>query len=260
MTKLEEIVAYKRVEVAEAKRALPISKLERQLRERPPIRPFRQAIHRQGSLSLIAEIKRASPSAGTIRPEADAAGIAKRYAGAGVQAISVLTDTKFFSGSLKDLEAVREAVAVPILRKDFLLEEYQVIESAGAGADVVLLIMAILEEPVLKRLIRFSHDLGIEALVEVHTEQEVKQALEAGATVLGINNRDLKTFQVDLQTLKRLRPLVPPDRTVVSESGIRSRADVEFVLQQGVHAVLIGEELMVSRDVETRIKELMGCG
>ncbi len=258
MTKLEEIVAYKKIELAEAKKNRPVASLERALKSRPPRRGFHEAIRREGFLSLIAEVKRASPSAGAIRADADAVTVAKEYEKAGAQALSVLTDSKFFAGSLEDLTAVKEKVLIPVLRKDFTLEEYQILEAASAGADCVLLIVAILERSVLKRLIGFSRDLGLEALVEVHAEREIGEALEMEATLIGINNRDLRTFEVDLKTTERLMRMIPPGRTVVSESGIRSRADVEFVAAKGAHAVLIGEELMSSADIGKRIKELMG--
>ncbi len=258
MSRLDEILAHKREELADAKRKRPLARLEQSLKNRAPPRGFRRAIHRMGSLSLIAEIKRASPSAGPIRPDASAPEIAKLYADAGAQAISVLTDAKFFSGRLQDLAAVREKVTLPVLRKDFLLEEYQVVEAAAAGADAVLLIAAALRPPELKRLLRAAGDLSLDALVEVHDERELGEALEAGAEIVGINNRDLATFQVDLGTTGRLAERVPKDRTVVSESGIRSRADVEKVQGWGAHAILVGEELMSAPDPGARIRELMG--
>lgn len=258
MTKLDEIVAYKKIELAEAKKDRPVASLERALKARLPLRGFHEAIRREGFLSLIAEVKRASPSAGAIRADADAVTVAKEYEKAGAQALSVLTDSKFFAGSLEDLTAVKEKVLIPVLRKDFTLEEYQILESACAGADCVLLIVAILERSLLKRLIGLSHDLGLDALVEVHADREVGEALEAGARFLGINNRDLKTFEVDLKTTERLIHLIPPGRMMVSESGIRSREDTLRLQRAGVHAVLIGEELMSAPDTYTRIKEIMG--
>jgi len=258
MNKLEEIVAYKRQELAGTKQARPLAMLERELKHRSPARGFAAAIRRPGNLSLIAEIKKASPSAGPIRPTADVVEIARAYSQAGAQAISVLTDAKFFSGSLKDLIAVREKVTLPVLRKDFLVEEYQVVEAAAAGADALLLIAAALERPVLKRLIGLAQDLSLDALVEVHSEPELQEALAAGARMIGINNRDLKTLQVDLKTTQQLIRRIPADRVRVSESGIRSRADVEFVRGQGADAILVGEELMGSDDPAKKIKELMG--
>jgi indole-3-glycerol phosphate synthase len=259
MNKLEEIVAYKRIEVAEAKKSHSIAQLERALKERPQPRNFRQAIHRPGKLSLIAEVKRASPSAGAIRSGADAVEIAKQYHQAGAQALSVLTDAKFFSGSLADLTAVKKKVPLPVLRKDFLLEEYQILEAAAAGADALLLIVAILDRPTLKRLLALATDLGLDALVEVHAEPELTQALEAGAQILGINNRNLNTLEVDLKTTERLIRRLPKEgKVIVSESGIHSRSNVEFLERLGVHAVLIGEELMSAPDIGQRVRELMG--
>ena len=257
MSKLDEIVAYKRAEVAELKKRKPLAQVERALKGRPPVRDFAAAIRRPGRLSLIAEIKRASPSAGALRPDADVLEIAEAYAEAGVQAISVLTDAKFFSGSLQDLMQVQEKVKVPVLRKDFLVEEYQVVEGLAAGADAVLLIAAILPKPILKRLLGLAEDFSLTPLVEVHAEKELNEALEADAKVIGINNRDLGTFTVDLKTTERLARQVPPDRIRVSESGIHSRGDVELVQSQGVDAILVGEELMGSPDISKKIRELM---
>lgn len=258
MSKLDEIVAYKRLELAELKKAKPLAELERALKGRSPARGFAAAIRRPGNLSLIAEVKKTSPSAGSIRPGADVVEVARAYEQAGAQAISVLTDARFFSGCLEDLTRVREKVGAPVLRKDFLVEEYQVVEAAAAGADAVLLIAAVLEQPLLKRLIALAGDLRLDGLVEVHTERELGEALGAGARVIGINNRDLGTFRVDLAATERLAKGIPPDRARVSESGIRSRSDVEFVERQKVDAVLVGEELMSSPDPAKKIKELMG--
>lgn len=257
MNKLDEIVAWKKEELAQAKQERSVAQLERALKQRLPLRNFREAIARPGSLSLIAEIKKASPSAGPIRPSADVLEIAKIYETAGAQAISVLTDEKFFSGSLNDLAAVRGKVSLPVLRKDFLLEEYPVLEAAAAGADAVLLIAAILPPPVLKRLVRFSGELSLTALVEVHNEPELDAALEAEAQVIGVNNRDLGTLQVDLKITERLFRRIPAGKVRVSESGLHSRADLEFVQRQGAHAVLIGEELMSAADPARRIRELL---
>lgn len=258
MSKLDEIVAYKREELKESKRARPVAKLETQLKARPPVRDFRGAITQKGTLSLIAEIKRASPSAGKIREGANSVEIAKAYSQAGAQALSVLTDEKFFAGSLSDLSGVRDAVKLPVLRKDFLLDEYQVVESAAVGADCILLIVGILDPLLLRRLLKLGRDLELGALVEVHTERELGEALEADAQIIGINNRDLATLEVDLKVTEGLIRKIPAERTVVSESGIRSRADVEFIASLGAHAVLIGEELMSAPDISERIKDLMG--
>lgn len=258
MGKLDEIAAYKRLEVAEAKKARPLAQLEKELKHREPPRGFAAAVRRPGRISLIAEVKKASPSAGPIRPGADPVEIAKRYAGAGAQAVSVLTDAKFFSGKLQDLIAVRSKIPLPVLRKDFLLEEYQVVEAAAAGADAVLLIVAILKRPELKRLLAMAADLGMDPLVEVHSAPELEEALEAGAPVIGVNNRDLQTLRVDLNTTKELLRKLPADKVRISESGIKTRADVEFVRAEGADAVLVGEELMKADDPEKKIKELIG--
>ena len=258
MSGLDEILAHKREETAHAKERRPLAQLEESLKRRPPARGFREAISRPGKLSLIAEVKKASPSAGPIRPDASAVEVAQAYAAAGAQAVSVLTDRRFFMGNIVDLVRVKEKVGLPVLRKDFLLEEYQLVEAAAAGADAVLLIAAALKPAELGRLFRLAGDLSLDALVEVHDERELGQALEAGAVVVGINNRNLATFQVDLETTGRLAGRVPKDRTLVSESGIRSRADVEKVQGWGAHAILVGEELMSAPDPGARIKELMG--
>ncbi|MCM8794792.1 MAG: indole-3-glycerol phosphate synthase TrpC [Candidatus Omnitrophica bacterium] len=258
MNKLQEIVAYKKIELIEAKKKRPLAELEKKVKQRSPARDFRKAIVCAQGLGLIAEVKRASPSAGPIRAGADAVSVARVYRDAGAHAVSVLTDAKFFSGSLEDLRAVRQAVVLPVLRKDFLLEEYQLIEAAAAGADAVLLIAAVLERPVLKRLMGLARDLSLDPLVEVHTRRELEAALEAGALLVGINNRNLETLEVDLKTTAELMPMVPPDRTVVSESGIRTRQDVEVLQRQGIRAILVGEELMKAPDPAKKIKELMG--
>ncbi len=258
MSKLDEVLAHKREETANAKGRRPLAQLEEALKTRKPTRGFRGGIQRPGKLSLIAEVKRASPSAGWIKEGASAGGTAQAYAAAGAQAISVLTDRKFFAGSISDLGAVKGKVALPVLGKDFLLEEYQVVEAAVAGADAVLLIVAALKPDELRRLLRLATDLSLDALVETHDERELGEALEAGAQVVGINNRNLATLKVDLETTHRLAGKVPPDRVLVSESGIRSRADVEKVAGWGAHAILVGEELMSAPDPGARIKELMG--
>ena len=258
MSGLDEILVHKREETAHAKERRPLAQLEESLKRRPPVRGFRQAISRPGKLSLIAEVKKASPSAGPIRPGADILKIAATYEEGGARAISVLTDRRFFSGSLPDLVWVRRGVTLPVLRKDFILEEYQLVESAAAGADAVLLIAAILDPPALKRLLVLAAGLSLDVLVEVHSEPELDQALEAGAQIIGINNRDLQTFRVDLSTTQKLISRVPAGRIRVSESGIHSRKDVEFVRAQGADAILVGEGLMASDNPGTKIKELMG--
>lgn len=258
-TILDRIVAHKREELAAAQATKPIAELEARLAEAPPLRPFEEAI-RGEAIRLIAEVKRASPSRGLLRADLDPTAFAQSYADAGTAAISVLTDEKHFGGSLEHLGAVREALPQepPLLRKDFLFDVYQMYEARLYGADAVLLIAAILNPGLLAQLIALAHSLGMAALVEVHDEREMERALMAEAKIIGINNRNLRTFEVTLATTERLRPLVPPDKTVVAESGISARADVERVAAVGAHAVLIGEALVTAADPAAKIRELMG--
>ncbi|MGQ0550719.1 MAG: indole-3-glycerol phosphate synthase TrpC [Armatimonadota bacterium] len=256
MTVLDEIVAHKREEVAAARMAVPVSMLaEDARRARPPLDLFEALA--QGGLSVIAEIKQKSPSAGMIRQGADAAEIARQYVAAGARAISVLTDERHFGGRAEHLQAVRAAVPVPVLRKDFIVEDYQVYESRALGADAVLLIASLFDQPALRQLIVLAASLGMSALVEVHTEPEVVRALAADAEIIGINNRDLRSFEVDLETTARLRPCVPPGVLVVSESGIETPADVARVCRAGVDAILVGTALMASPDPGARLRALL---
>ena len=258
-TILDRIVAHKREELAAVQQAVPFAELKARLADAPPVRPFDEAI-RGESIRLIAEVKRASPSRGLLRPDLDPVALARVYAGAGAAAISILTDEKHFGGSLDHLKAVREALpgGPPLLRKDFLFDIYQLYEARVHGADAVLLIAAILNPGLLAQLIALARSLGMAALVEVHDKLELERALMAEAQIIGINNRDLRTFTVDLATTERLRPLVPPDKTVVAESGVHTRADVQRLAAIGVHAVLIGEALVTAPDPAAKIQELMG--
>ncbi|MDY6908287.1 MAG: indole-3-glycerol phosphate synthase TrpC, partial [Chloroflexota bacterium] len=207
---------------------------------------------------LIAEVKRASPSRGVLRPDLDAVAIARTYAQSGAAAISVLTESTHFQGRLEHLRQVREALGagVPILRKDFIFDPYQVYEARAYGADALLLIVAILDDGVLGELRSLARGLGMVCLVEVHDEQELTRALASGAEIVGINNRNLETFAVDLETTRRLCPLVPAGKTVVSESGIRERADIDLLEKWGVHACLVGEALVTAADVAAKVREL----
>jgi len=258
-TILDRIVAHKREELAAAQAATPFAKLKARLADAPPARPF-AAVIRGDSIRLIAEVKKQSPSRGLLRPDFDPVGLARAYAGAGSAAISVLTDEKHFGGSLEHLSAVREALpeGPPLLRKDFLFDIYQLYEARCHGADAVLLIAAILNPGLLTQLIALARALGMAALVEVHDERELERALMAEAEIIGVNNRDLRTFTVDLATAERLRPLVPPEKTVVAESGVHTRADVERLAACGVHAILIGEALVTAPNPAAKIRELMG--
>jgi len=256
-TILDRIVADKREELARRRREQPLAALRELVRRMPPARSLAAAL-RARPPGLIAEVKRASPSRGVLRADLDAVALARTYVEAGAAAVSVLTEERYFQGSLADLKAVREAVDEPVLRKDFIFDMYQVFEARAYGADAVLLIAAILNPGLLASLIALARSLGLECLVEVHDEPELERALMAGAEIVGINNRDLRTFEVDLATTERLRPLVPPEVTVVAESGVHTRADVQRLAALGVHGILIGEALVLADDTGAKIRELMG--
>ena len=254
---LDDIVANTRSELAEAEQRLPLSALLDRVREAPPPRDYAGAL-RGDDIRLIAEIKKASPSKGVLRSDFDPLAIAACYVAAGAHAISVLTDQKFFQGSLNDLHRVSQYSTLPLLRKDFVVDPYQVYEAVVAGASSALLIVGILEDSELAELIALQRSLGLEPQVEVHDEIEVERALKADALIVGINNRDLRDFRVDLATTERLRPLIPPDRIVVSESGIHTAADVSRLRRAGVQAMHIGESLMASLDPGLKVRELYG--
>ncbi|GAB4559157.1 MAG: indole-3-glycerol phosphate synthase TrpC [Haliangiales bacterium] len=260
MNILARILEVKEREVAEARSQRPLRDLIRVAAEASPPRSLAQALRRRAGepVRVIAEIKRASPSAGPIRAGADPADIGARYQANGAAAISVLTDVSFFDGQLAFLDAVRAVTEVPILRKDFLIEPYQVVESRAAGADAVLLIVAALGDAELAILLAESRRLGMDALVEVHDEAEAARAVEAGAEIIGINHRNLATFEIDMSLTERLRPLVPDGVILVGESGIRSAADIERVGAAGAHAVLVGERLMREPDPGHALQALTG--
>ena len=209
------------------------------------------------SIRLIAEVKQASPSRGVLCPNFDPVALARTYAQGGAAAISVLTETKYFQGSINDLAAIREEVELPLLRKDFIFDPYQVYESYAYGADALLLIAATLSQEQLEEFLALSRSLGLSCLVEVHDENEVEMALRSGAEIIGINNRDLNTFTVDINTTQRLRSLIPPEKIVVSESGIDSRTDVEKLKGWGVNAALVGEALVTASDIPARMREFI---
>jgi indole-3-glycerol phosphate synthase len=260
MTILTQIVAAKRQEIERAKAAVPLATLEAQFTRLSPPRDFLAALRDPPGVRIIAEVKRASPSAGAIRADADVVAVARAYEQHGAACVSVLTDGPFFGGSLGDLRAVRAAVSLPLLRKDFLLDRYQVLEARAAGADAVLLIAEILDDDMLAELLAAAHDLGMTALVECYEPANVPRVVASGARLIGINNRNLHTFATDLDHTRRLAPLVPADRVLVSESGIRTRADVERLTAAGVKAILVGETLMRSGDVGGTMRELIGGG
>ncbi len=259
MSILHTILAHKRREVAEAESRVSFSALERRLAEAPVVRSLHTALNRaDGRVAVIAEVKKASPSKGVLCERFDPLHIAQTYAQHGASAISVLTDERFFQGHLDYLRNIRQSVSVPVLRKDFLISRYQVAEAREAGADAVLLIVAALSHEQLRDLLHYTQELGMDALVEVHTETELHRALDAGATVIGINNRDLTTFHTTLEVTERLAPQIPPGCIVVSESGIESAEDVRRVAQAGAHAVLVGESLMRAREIGEKLRAIAG--
>ena len=257
-TILDEIVATKRREVAAARSRLPIEELEDQAIEAPPARDFRGMLQGPGPIRLIAEVKKASPSAGIIRADFEPIAVARTYQTHGAACVSVLTDAPYFHGHLSYLARVRAAIALPLLRKDFIIDEYQVVEARLAGADAVLLIAEILDYEQLSVLLNRARALGMNALVELHDEENLPRALRSGADLIGVNNRDLRRFVTDLELTLRLRDRVPARIVFVSESGIKTRRDVERLERAGVDAILVGETLMRADDIGAAVDELLG--
>jgi indole-3-glycerol phosphate synthase len=256
---LKEIIFKKKEKILLAKQQLPEEELKAKAQTLSACLPFIEAIHKTRTISLIAEIKQASPSRGLIRDNFNLQEIAGCYRQAGVQAVSVLTEEDFFCGNIAYINEVKAIVGVPILRKDFILEPYQVYESRYFGADAILLIADLLTQEKLSELMQIASGLGLDYLVEVHTERELKKVLKLkGINLIGINNRDLHTLEVDPKTTEQLFPLVPKDKVVVVESGIKSSQDVLFLKILGVSAVLIGEAFMEAQDIKRRVEELMG--
>jgi indole-3-glycerol phosphate synthase len=269
---LDEIVEAKTEELAERKQTMLLTALQERIRVQFLEEPdFTTALKGDG-VRLIAEVKKASPSRGVICPNFDPIELARTYAQSGVAAISVLTEERYFGGSLEHLSTIsqemerlgvggaeinRKERIIPVLRKDFIFDPYQVYESKAYGAAALLLIVAILSDTQLTELLTLSHELGMKCLVEVHNEAEMERAVMSGAQIIGINNRNLKTFAIDLETTRRLRPLIPQDRIVVSESGIKNRGDVQKLQQWGVDAMLVGEALVAAGDVAEKVRELL---
>jgi indole-3-glycerol phosphate synthase len=253
---LTRIVASKSREVAERRASVPDVELERQAKAAPPVRDFRAALAQGTAVRLIAEIKKASPSAGVLRADFDPVALAHTYAASGAAALSVLTDEPFFQGSLAYLHAIRRAVDLPLLRKDFLLDSYQVLEARAAGADAVLLIAEILDDETLRHLLGDTEALGMHALVELYEAANLPRVLASGARIIGVNNRDLRTFATRLEHTLDLAPQVPADCLLVSESGIRAREDIARLAAAGVKAVLIGETFMRAPDIGAKVREL----
>jgi indole-3-glycerol phosphate synthase len=256
---IEQLIAAARQGIDARRRDLPQADLESRLSARGEDRPFSEALVRPG-LSLIAEFKRRSPSAGQIAPEtADIAAQVRAYERGGAAAVSVLTDEPHFGGSLEDLRTARAACGMPIIRKDFIVDPYQLYEAAVNGADAVLLIVRALDDKALRSLYEEARAIDLDCLVEVHDGEELERALEAGAEVIGINNRDLDEQKVDVATTYELMPDVPAGKTVVAESGISARAELEELERVGVDAVLIGGALMSAEDPEAKTRELAGA-
>jgi indole-3-glycerol phosphate synthase len=259
---LKKILARKAGEVAERRRRLSLDALRRRV-ESPPPRPFRNRLQQtiaQGRAAVIAEIKRASPSRGLLRDPFEPAEIARSYAAAGAAGLSVLTDRDFFQGHEDHLKEARAACELPVLRKDFIIDPYQIHEARLIGADCILLIVAALDDATLGALARLAASLEMDVLMEAHAEEELERALALGARLIGINNRDLRSFETRLETTLRLLPLIPTDCLVVTESGIHTPEDVALMRAHGVHAFLVGEAFMRADDPGAKLAELFGTG
>lgn len=255
---LDDIVRDKRMDVQRAKAAVSLTDLQQRALFRAPRRPFRAALESRHR-AIIAEVKKASPSKGVIRADFDPVWVAERYAECGAAAISVLTEERYFQGHLEYLAAIRAHVSVPLLRKDFVFDPYQLYEARAFGADAVLLIVAILPETLLQELLWLAEELNLTPLVEIHDRLELERASRSGARVLGINNRDLRTFRTTLSTTEELLPAVPPDALVVAESGIETAADIERLERLGVGAFLIGETFMRATDPGARLAAFLAA-
>ena len=255
MSILAEIIAHKRQEVAANRVVMPLAAMQARAAASSPARDFPAAVAGP-PVRIIAEVKRASPARGVIRLDADPAAAARAYEAAGAAAVSVLTDRRYFNGSAEDLQAVRAAVGLPVLRKDFVVDVYQIYEARALGADAVLLIAGSIPTGDLAALGRLALDLGMTPLYEAHVEAEVDEVLACGARVVGINNRDLKTLTVDLGTTARLRPRIPAGVVVISESGIETPDDVARVCRAGINAILVGTALMASPDPSAHLGAL----
>jgi len=253
---LDKIIADKREEVEHRKKILPLAHLKKRIAQQKPLLDFALALKGE-HIRLIAEVKQASPSRGILCKNFNPVELATTYAQGGANAISVLTEVNYFKGSIDYLAAIRDVVELPLLRKDFIFDPYQVYESRAYGADALLLIVATLSQEQLQELLSLSHSLGLKCLVEIHNEGEVERALLSGAEIIGINNRDLTTFTVDIDTTNRLRPLIPQQKIVVAESGIKRQNDIKKLKEWGVNAVLIGEALVTANNILTKMKELM---
>ncbi len=253
---LRKIIAQKQQEIAEQKRRRSENELRQQILRSEPALSLSQALGQKG-LSVIAEIKKASPSAGVIRENFDPLAIAKSYVQAGAHAISMLTDEHFFQGSLAYISQIRPVTPIPILRKDFIIDPYQLLEARAGGADAILLIVAALDKFRLRELLAATHEFGLEALVETHSASEMEIAIDVGAHIIGVNNRNLETFKIDLATTEQLAPMIPEGTLLVGESGIHTRNDLQRMVQAGVDAVLVGTHFMKHPDPGTALKQFL---
>ena len=260
MTVLDTILAHKRGEVDARRVAASLAEIQARAQDNDAARDFTGALRKKAvdGVALIAEVKKASPSAGIFRPDFDPNQIAREYEAAGVACLSVLTDEKFFQGHDTFLQQARDAISLPVLRKDFIIDAYQIYEARALGADAILLIVAALSPTQIKEWRELAWSLGMAALVEVHTEAEMQIAVKVGASLVGINSRDLKTFVTDLAVVERLSPMAPPETLLVAESGLRTPADLERVRAAGARAVLVGETFMRAADIGAAVRGLMG--
>jgi len=258
MSILDQIVVTKREEITAAKQRVPLAELRERLPDSPDVPNFFDALANGNSIRLIAEVKKASPSKGIIREDFDPVSIAKTYEQSGAACISVLTDETYFQGHLDYLSEIRNCVQIPLLRKDFILDEYQIVEARLAGASAVLLIAECLDDCNLRALHNSAIELGLTPLVEFYEPENLTRVLEAGAVLIGVNNRDLKTFKTDLNHTIEMRRRIPPECLLVGESGIHSHEDVKRLAAAGVEAILVGEHLMASQDIGDAVRRLLG--
>lgn len=256
---LDDILARTRADLELRRASVSLESLHQRAASRSPARSLATALRKPGRVTCISEVKRRSPSAGWIRENADAVAIAQAYEAAGAAAISVLTDGPFFGGTLDDLSRVKAAVGLPILRKDFIVDPFQVVEARAAGADAILLIVAALSDDSMRDLLSLARAQGMDVLVEAHDEEEVVRALAVGAEIVGINHRDLRTFTMDMDLALRMRPRVPAERIIVAESGLKTPADVARMKAGEIDAILVGEGLMRQPDPGAALKELLAA-
>ena len=258
---LQEILYHKAQQVIERAERTPLKELSRRVEDALPVNPFFSALESRiarGKPAVIAEIKKASPSKGVIRQAFEPAALARNYALAGATCLSVLTDHKFFQGSEAYLTLAKQASGLPVLRKDFIVDPYQVYEARAIGADCILLIVAAVGDASITELFILAHELGMDVLVEVHDQQELQRSLNVGAKLIGINNRDLRTFETRLETTLQLVDQIPDDRLIVTESGIHTKDDIDLMRNNGVNAFLIGEAFMLAEDPGEKLRELFG--